>query len=511
MERNGMVQGDKTRINFFENDEFEILTDEGFKDFSGVMVSTRETFILELKSGDEIRCTSNHRVLTKKSGWKEISELTHFDSVRVKNGFSKLKSVTPTGTVEDVYDLTDVRDTSAYFTGGIYSHNCALLYLDEVAFIENDMEFWESTYPAVAQSETSRVIMTSTPKGQRGLFYKTWCESESDEYGVSNGFHRVKVTWEEVPTYTKSPSWYERTVKRLGEARFMQEFGCSFKGSVGTLIASKTIENMVSTNPKQEPDEWTKIYHPYDPQNRYIAIADVGGGTGGDYSVCRVIDVSHYPYRTVALYRNNEISPMLFPYVIVSMCEAYGSCPVLVEGNNDMGGQALTVLWYDLEYEGTLRTSSDKNKGTGTKIGGGKTSRPGIRTNQRTRSIGCSNMKSMIEKGFLHIDDLETIYELGNFILISDKYQADVGCNDDCVMTLVIFAWLCKQDWFQEEYGKNISTEMYQKETNEGNFRLPLAGGVQYAETPAETTIATSYGNVPVADPTMGFSEWAGS
>lgn len=366
----------------------------------------------------------------------------------------------------------------AYATSSdsIRGRAAALLYIDEVAFIENDMDFWESTFPAVSQSETSKVIMTSTPKGQRGLFYKTWMEAEPDEDGMDNGFHRVLVSWERVPTYVKDPMWSQKQIKKLGEARFKQEFGCSFKGSVGSLVSSTTIENMVSKSPKIEMDEWTKIYHKYIQGNKYIAVADVGGGVGIDYSVCRVMDVTTYPYKTAALYRNNEISPMLFPHVIVSMCEAYGECYVLPEINNDMGGQAITVLYYDLEYEYVLKTGSDKQKGTGTKIGG-KGAKPGLRTNMRTRSVGCSNMKSMIENNLILVDDLETIYELGNFIAVGDRYEADSGCHDDCVMTLVIFAWLAKQAWFIDEFSRNVSNDLFKKVSGSGNFSLPLAGG----------------------------------
>lgn len=399
----------------------------------------------------------------------------------------------------------------AYATSSdsIRGRAAALLYIDEVAFIENDMDFWESTFPAVSQSETSKVIMTSTPKGQRGIFYKTWMEAEPDDEGQTNGFHRVLVTWDRVPTYIKDPNWSAKQIKKLGEARFKQEFGCSFRGSVGSLVKPATIENMVSIRAKREPDEWTKIFHEYDPERKYVAVADIGGGTGGDYSVCRVMDVTSYPYRTAALYRNNEISPLLFPHIMVAMCEEYGNCYLLPENNNDMGGQAITVLYYDLEYEYTLKTGSDKQKGTGTKIGG-KSSKPGIRTNSRTRSVGCSNMKSMIESGFIEVDDLETIYELGNFVAKGDRYEADEGCNDDCVMTLVIFAWLSKQEWFLDEFGRNIATDMYKRAIDDGNFKLPVGGGSVHAVIePSYETVGVNAVKV-VTGSAESFSEWAG-
>jgi hypothetical protein len=152
-----------------------------------------------------------------------------------------------------------------------------------------------------------------------------------------------------------------------------------------------------------------------------------------------------------------------------------------------MGGQAITVLYYDLEYENVLKTGLDKKTGL-LKIGG-KGSKPGIRTTKRTRSVGCSNMKSMLENGLMEVKDLETIYELGNFILKDDKYQADNGCHDDTVMTLVIASWLYKQQWFIDEFGRNVSTELYNKATDEGSFKLPLVGGTN---NEVETEVSTS-------------------
>ena len=37
--------------------------------------------------------------------------------------------------------------------------------------------------------------------------------------GITNGFHRVLVSWEKVPTYIKDPLWSQKQIKKLGEAR----------------------------------------------------------------------------------------------------------------------------------------------------------------------------------------------------------------------------------------------------------------------------------------------------
>ena len=56
----------------------------------------------------------------------------------------------------------------------------------------------------------------------------------------------------------------------------------------------------------------------------------------------------------------------------------------------------------------------------------------------------------MIEGDKLLIQDFDTISELTSFVAKGYGYQADSGYNDDLVMTLVLFGWLCQQSYFRE-------------------------------------------------------------
>lgn len=366
----------------------------------------------------------------------------------------------------------------AYATSAdsIRGRSVALLYVDEVAFIDGCEEFWTSTYPALASSKTNKCILTSTPNGQRGLFHDIWQKSFPDANGTTNDFHRTLVTWKSVPNYAADPDFELKEVARLGQAKFDQEFDCSFLGSVGTLIPSKDLKRMISRQPINsvegesltDDETSTKIYYPYEEGNKYVAIADVGEGLDQDYSVLDVFDVTQYPYKIVAKYRNNSIAPILFPYTAVSICKQYGECPILMEVNNDVGGQASTILFNEIEYEGVICTSNDPMDGSGVRVGGRK-SRPGIKTTKKTKRIGCANLKALIERDMLVIEDLDTITELGQFVRVRESYEADKGCHDDCVMPLVIFAWLVKQDWFNDMFertdvGKDMIGKMQDKE-----------------------------------------------
>lgn len=96
-----------------------------------------------------------------------------------------------------------------------------LLYVDEAAFIQNDEEFFTSTYPVITSGKNSKVILTSTPKGQRGTFYKLYIEAES---GV-NAYKHFNVTWREVPG--RDEKWASETISNTSIQQFEQEFECT--------------------------------------------------------------------------------------------------------------------------------------------------------------------------------------------------------------------------------------------------------------------------------------------
>ena len=57
---------------------------------------------------------------------------------------------------------------------------------------------------------------------------------------------------------------------------------------------------------------------------------DVARGVGEDYSNFVVVDITSFPHKVVAKYRNNDIKPMLFPTSSVSM-GSYNSAFILCE------------------------------------------------------------------------------------------------------------------------------------------------------------------------------------
>ena len=74
----------------------------------------------------------------------------------------------------------------------------------------------------------------------------------------------------------------------------------------------------------------------------------------------------------------------------------------------------------------------------------------GIRTTAQTKKLGCAIMKRLIEEDKILVNDERIIQELMTFVSKSNTFKADDGHNDDLVMTLVFFSWLCRQEYFAD-------------------------------------------------------------
>ena len=56
------------------------------------------------------------------------------------------------------------------------------------------------------------------------------------------------------------------------------------------------------------------------------------------------------PFKQVGVYRNNTISPVLFPNIIYKYAKFYNECYVVIE-SNDQGSLVCNGLYQELEYE----------------------------------------------------------------------------------------------------------------------------------------------------------------
>ena len=250
------------------------------------------------------------------------------------------------------------------------------------------------------------------------------------------------------------------------EQQFKVEFECEFLGSVNTLINPSKLRSLVYEEPIKR-NAGLDIYEEPKEDHNYLITVDVARGLGNDYSAFVVFDITDFPYKVVAKYRNNEIKPMLFPNIIDDIAKAYNKAFILVEVN-DIGDQVASILHFDLENDNLLMCSMRGRAGQIVGSGfSGKKSQLGVRTTSSVKKLGCSNLKTLLEDDKLLLCDYDMISELTTFAQRHNSYEAEEGCNDDLAMCLVIFSWLVAQDYFKEMTDNDIRKRIYEEQRNQ--------------------------------------------
>ena len=324
-----------------------------------------------------------------------------------------------------------------------------LLYLDEFAFVERAAEFYTSTYPVISAGKDTKVIVTSTANGIGNQFHKIW-EGSVQEI---NEFKNFRVDWWDVPG--RDEKWKDQTISNTSQLQFDQEFGNTFFGTGDTLVNADTLLNLRAKPPKRYMEGGLlKIYEEPIKGHDYIMTVDVSKGRGQDYSTFTLIDISVRPFAQVAVYRNNTISPLLFPNIIYKYAKPYNDAYVVVE-SNDQGSVVCNGLYHDLEYENMHVESSVKANAIGIEI------------NRKTKRLGCSAIKDILENKRLTINDDSTILEISTFEAKGQSYEASDGNHDDLMMNLVLFGYFVSTQYFSDMTDINLKQMMFEQKMQE--------------------------------------------
>jgi hypothetical protein len=208
-------------VNFIENSDYEILTPDGWKDFSGIANYGKKKLIrVTTSNGKNITVSHNHLFSNKDKDFLAKDSL--HEMVGTIDGESKIVSIEDVDD-DDVYDIVNVKDTHKFYGNGICNHNTHLMD-----------PFWASVFPIVSASSTSKVFICSTANGTGNLFHKLYTDSLEGK----NGWVNDKILWHEVPGRTQT--WADKVKSGLAsEEKWQQEYECC---GPDTIL---DIENMV--------------------------------------------------------------------------------------------------------------------------------------------------------------------------------------------------------------------------------------------------------------------------
>lgn len=277
---------------------------------------------------------------------------------------------------------------------------------------------------------------------------------------------------------------------------------CDFIGSTNTLLSSVKLKSLVFKEPIYKDETGLKVYEEPKIGHTYVMTVDTARGTGSDYHAFVVIDITRAPYKVVTTFRNNEISPMVYPNIIYPVAQKYNDSYVLIE-INDIGGQVADLLHKELEYDNILMTTIRGRKGQTIDGGfGAADSQLGIRTTKAVKRLGCSLLRTFIEDDKLIFYDYNIVKELVSYVAKNHSFEADVGHNDDLISCLVLFCWLSTQGYFSDLTNMNIRRQVFDEKLKQIEEELTPFGFIENGIDPDLEIDDQGIGWV-VADPFM--------
>jgi hypothetical protein len=97
-----------------------------------------------------------------------------------------------------------------------------LIIIDEAARVPDDL--YRAVRPMLAVSQ-GRLVVLSTPFGQRGWFYEEW--------NREGPWHKIRVTWQQCPRITAE--FIAEEERAMGRSWVAQEYECSFEAMEGLV------------------------------------------------------------------------------------------------------------------------------------------------------------------------------------------------------------------------------------------------------------------------------------
>ena len=340
----------------------------------------------------------------------------------------------------------------------VRGNSFAMIYIDECAFIPNFLDSWLAIQPVISSGRRSKIIITTTPNGLNH-FYDIWTAAVEGK----SGFEPYTAIWNSVKErlyndediFDDGWQWSKQTISASSLTQFRQEHTAAFEGTSGTLISGMKLANMDYIEVTPDSNGFHQFKKP-EEGHKYIAALDCSEGRGQDYHALHIIDVTSDCWEQVGVLHSNNISHLILPDIVFRYLMEYNEAPIYIELNST-GVSVAKSLYMDLEYENVICDSMNDL---------------GMKQTRRTKPVGCSTLKDLIEKDKLKINHRATIQEFRTFSQVKLSWAAEDGYHDDLIMGLVIFAWLTTQQKFADYAEKDdlrLASEVFSNELREMN------------------------------------------
>lgn len=354
----------------------------------------------------------------------------------------------------------------------------SLLMIDELAFVNRQIQqaMWTSLAPTL--STGGGCIISSTPNGDQDLFAQLWRQAQSEEATslpdgeetVDVNFFPVFAPWYQHPDRgngdpnSKEGKLYEkRMIAKVGELMFRQEYACEFLSS-DPLLVSSLVSNSWKPEEPLFKDNGFNFFERIDPRKEYLIGCDVAEGMEKDYSSIELFDTK---LMQVAELRSNKVSEAelydkikwIINYVIGTKDPQTGNKAKLMWSyENNSCGKVISSLYY----------KDDKFPEDGELISIGE--RLGMNTNASTKKEASKDLKRLLESASMKIRSKELINEFKNYAQSRTEgiYNAKPGATDDSISATLIVVRLFK---YVTAYDDDAFDRLYKSKLGSGEER----------------------------------------
>ena len=455
------------------------MTDDGFKKFKNVINNGIRECVEVFTAERSVIITKDHIFFTYDDVQIPVSDLKVGDFLKTEDGYEEVVKIEDRGETE-VYDIV-ASENFKYITNGFVSHQCLLL--DEFAYLEPQSiveDFVRSVIPTISRAKTSKILITSTPKGKNNIFHTFYSSALKEGTPEWNEFHPEEVLWTDIPG--RDEEWKRKEIAKLGSYEaFLQEYECVFADDGTSAIDVELFDELKKgcSEPKHLLDEGHyKIWEEPDASRLYVAGVDVSEGVGGDASVIQILDITDLKdIKQVAEYHNNQIAPAEFSNKLYDILLNWGSPLALIERNNQ-GGQVCDRLAIDLAYEKIVSWGAKKAH---------KNPQFGVLSHTNTKHAAILNQRYFInEMRNVTFRSINTLNEFKTFVRYPNgTWKAKGGEHDDRVMAFV-WALMILFNEITEIYFEIDEVDDYGKPMKIS----PYDHGIKYFENP--TSIYTN-------------------
>ena len=397
--------------------------------------------------------TFNVAILANKEAQaKEILE-------RIKNAYEEIPEWLKAGVKEFTKEQILFTNKSKIFVSttsidAIRGKSVNLLFLDEFAHVRDEIadDFFKAIMPTISSSETSKLVIVSTPKGITNRFYTIFSnaelnsskdkdKSEEEEEKEGDGLEDIvewayfRIYWWQLPG--RDEKWKQKQLVLINHDMelWKQEYDIEFLKYGASALNGDIIAKLkkMCCPPKYELfDGDYKIWFEPIEGHIYVFGIDTAQGVAQDYSVCHILDMTDLKdIKVVARYASNRLSPTVFAERIFNIIPAWGRPFLCVESNKE-GMEFLNAIMEVHKYDNIIYYNMENDKR-------GYYQKPGIFCHQNSKYTGITNMKHWVETmEAVSVYDIETVKEFETFIRKENKtWSAQKGCRDDKVMALV--------------------------------------------------------------------------